>query len=310
MAFIGHVGDFKGGDITLCTDEYFNAVKTEYFDKFESPMVYTPGDNDWTDCYRTEDGNYNPIERLQKVREIFFSDPGLTTGAMNPKRVISQASFSPYEEYKENLMWTFEGVVAGTFHTVGSNNGRVAWDELPGGDLPEERVDEYLEREEAAIAWIKYIFKRAIQTRANGVVLITQAGMWPAYELATGEALNGFDRICQTLARESNKFDKPVWLINGDQHDYVRLTPFTKGATHPQTGLYGEANMSIYRIHGEEFDAPKFTAFTLETYQIYDADKPGYDPNVIFEWFELKVRPSLGDNIFAYQRHKIRNETN
>ena len=28
------------------------------------PVIYTPGDNEWTDCHRVNNGGYNPLERL------------------------------------------------------------------------------------------------------------------------------------------------------------------------------------------------------------------------------------------------------
>lgn len=214
--------------------------------------------------------------------------------------------YPPYNKYVENAVWTTNGVVFGTLHTVGSNNGRFEWDRLPNGDLPGPRIHEYLEREEASLAWIDVIFDRAESIASPGVAIFTQAGMWPAYELANDIPLNGFDRIVQRLAKRASKFDKPVWLINGDQHDWVVFKPFTPGATHPQTGLYGKENMSLYRFHGEEYDAPKVVAFTLETYQKYDAGKDDYDPDYAFDWFELKVKPQGGEDVFSYERHKVR----
>ena len=61
-----HVGDIKNGS-SPCTDEY-NAMIREQFDRFEMPLLYTPGDNEWTDCHRPAAGTYNPLERLDAVR--------------------------------------------------------------------------------------------------------------------------------------------------------------------------------------------------------------------------------------------------
>lgn len=129
--------------------------------------------------------------------------------------------------------------------------------------------------------------------------------MWPAYEIANDIPIYGFNIIVQVLSKLVSKFSKPVWLINGDQHDFVVIKPFTPNATHPDTARYGKPNANIYRIHGEEYDAPNFTAFTLETVDSYDPGRDNFDPNLIHEWFELKVRPGLGDDIFAFERHPI-----
>src|SRR5262245_20563953 len=45
-----HVGDIKNGS-TECTDERFATVRAA-FDHFEDPLVFTSGDNEWTDCHR------------------------------------------------------------------------------------------------------------------------------------------------------------------------------------------------------------------------------------------------------------------
>ena len=49
-AFTVHVGDIKNGS-THCTDEVF-AKGIELFNTFDAPLIYTPGDNEWTDCHR------------------------------------------------------------------------------------------------------------------------------------------------------------------------------------------------------------------------------------------------------------------
>lgn len=53
------------------------------------PLVYTPGDNEWTDCHRVNNGAYDPLDRLAAVRKTFFPRPGFTLGP--PMRVDSQA---------------------------------------------------------------------------------------------------------------------------------------------------------------------------------------------------------------------------
>jgi hypothetical protein len=78
LKFVAHVGDIKNGS-SVCSDEYFAKIRSE-FDTFEHPLVFTPGDNEWVDCHRTNNGAYNPLERLAKLREVFFDEPGKTLG--------------------------------------------------------------------------------------------------------------------------------------------------------------------------------------------------------------------------------------
>ncbi len=71
---VAHLGDIKSGS-TLCTDEYFEDVR-EQLDRLKDPVVYTPGDNEWTDCHRASNGNYKPTERLDQLRSEFFPIAG------------------------------------------------------------------------------------------------------------------------------------------------------------------------------------------------------------------------------------------
>lgn len=111
LAFITHDGDIKGGS-TPCTDEIFDG-ELERFEGSENPLIYTPGDNDWTDCHRTGD---DPNERLQQVRETFF-----TGGESFGGRTIELTRQG--EDYPENARWSYDGVTFATLHVVGSNNG-------------------------------------------------------------------------------------------------------------------------------------------------------------------------------------------
>ena len=71
-AFSVHVGDFKSGS-TPCSDEYFSKIYG-YFETFKNPLIYTPGDNEWTDCNRKAAGEYDPLERLALLRKMFFKE--------------------------------------------------------------------------------------------------------------------------------------------------------------------------------------------------------------------------------------------
>ena len=82
VAMVTHLGDIKSGS-TTCDDQRFATVRHD-FDGFADPLVYTPGDNEWTDCHRANNGGYHPLERLAAVRSLFFSAPRQTSGEPVP----------------------------------------------------------------------------------------------------------------------------------------------------------------------------------------------------------------------------------
>jgi hypothetical protein len=62
-----HVGDTKSGG-TPCSDGIL-ADQLAFLGGFVAPMIYTPGDNEWTDCHRQAAGGFDPVERLARIRE-------------------------------------------------------------------------------------------------------------------------------------------------------------------------------------------------------------------------------------------------
>ena len=71
VAFVIHVGDIFWRP---CTDEMYRKSLAR-FDALRHPVIYTPGDNEWTDCWEKGSGAFRPQERLQRIREIFYPLP-------------------------------------------------------------------------------------------------------------------------------------------------------------------------------------------------------------------------------------------
>ncbi len=203
-----HVGDIKAGSAE-CTDEWFWQVHWLFY-SFKDPLIYTPGDNEWTDCHRANNGGFDPIDRLDKIREIFFDVPGTTLGGQK-KSVAAQNGFP------ENQLWMESSVAFSALHVVGSNNNLVPWfgaDET--ADQMTRRLAEYNARNSANIAWLDQTFALAAIEDAAGVVLFLHADM----ASQVGEGVNGHLEFVQRLAELSENFGKPVLLISGDSHDF------------------------------------------------------------------------------------------
>lgn len=221
VRFVLHTGDIKSGS-ERCDDTLLQH-RFDQYQRFAKPFVYTPGDNEWTDCHRTNNGNYLPTERLAKVRSLFFARPGVTSG--RAARVVTQASVPGYETFVENTMWSFGGATMGTIHIVGSNNGLEPWSQIDAGDSYEnprpDRIAEVTAREAAAVAWIDTVFDRATQDRALGVLIAMQAN--PNFELpSTDRQRQGFNAILARITQRALAFRKPVVIAHGDSH-YFRV---------------------------------------------------------------------------------------
>ena len=212
VSLVAHLGDIKNGS-SECTDTYFDTIRSD-FDQFQDPLVYTIGDNEWTDCHRPNNGAYNPLERLAAVRSTFFDKPGLTMG-QHPIRVDSDSAAG----YPENVAWTRDRVAFASVHIVGSNNSMAPW---TGNTAPTpKQAAEVLGRTADTIALIRTTFARAKARHDRAVVLLTQADMFdPTVKDPAFADYYAFQPIVATIAKESAAFGRPVYLFNGDSHIY------------------------------------------------------------------------------------------
>ena len=136
VQWVIHAGDIKSGGQS-CTDAYL-AERLDRFSRFEDPFILTPGDNEWTDCHLKNAGRFDPLERLQKLRSLFYPRDGMTLGK-RPMRVESQASLPEYSEFIENVRWERAGVQFATVHIVGSRNGLAAFQRRDSTELARSR---------------------------------------------------------------------------------------------------------------------------------------------------------------------------
>ena len=209
--FSVHVGDFKAG-YTQCSDEEF-ARQRRHFDLFEQAVVYTPGDNDWTDCARTVAGSYDPLERLAKLRrDFFFPDRSL---GQKPIALESQSVLMPkFPDFIENQRWIVSRTLFVTLHIVGSNNRY---------DPTDPRAEaEFIERDRANIAWIQDAFRLARQKGLVAIAFFLQADVllggdrYENYPPKSGYRTS-FGQTLLPLARE---FGKPILIVHGDSHEF------------------------------------------------------------------------------------------
>ncbi|WP_153503153.1 hypothetical protein [Cumulibacter manganitolerans] len=225
-----HVGDIKNGS-TRCDDAYYTTIKQD-FDQFANPLIYTPGDNEWTDCHRTSNGTYNPLERLAYDRSVFFSAPGVTLG-QKPMAVTSQAD----RGIPENVSVRQQNVSFATLHVVGSNDGLLPWTELGYTSPTPEQVAEEQSRMAANLAMVRSTFDSARQRNDRAVVLMLQADMFdPTYDATWGDD-SAFKPLVQELIDQANSFDGEVYLFNGDSHVYNSDNPLAPGS--PWLSFYG-----------------------------------------------------------------------
>jgi len=224
VAFTVFDGDIKDGSSFCYDSQYTDAI--DRFNSFKKPMIYVPGDNEWTDCHRTNNGGYSNLERLFHVRQVMF----ITPDSFGQKKIKLEHQGELGGEYAENVRWTRGNVMFVGLNVPGSNNNYVKPGECVSSKSKRIQTDcdadasEYLARDAANIEFLKESFQKAKDRNAHGVVITIQAD--PSFDLPETETFNertlpgyeGYTNFLDALTKESDKFAGEVVLVHGDVH--------------------------------------------------------------------------------------------
>jgi hypothetical protein len=227
-----HVGDIHSGS-QRCTQAYDQSV-FDLWSAYKDPLIYTPGDNEWSDCQKTKElagspslsyANGNPAANLALIRSIFFPNPGYSLGGRK-KQVISQAQVGTGTDanYVENVMWEQSKVLFVTVNIPGgSNNDADNWFAQP---RTQAQTDEVAQRTQADLDWLDAAFAQAQTDGVEAVLIQTQADMWDTADAASHQT--GYEPFVSRIASHTLAFGKPVLLINGDSHLYRSDDPLVE----------------------------------------------------------------------------------
>ena len=224
IAFSIYDGDIKDGS-SQCTDDIYRSALA-MFGQMHKPIVYVPGDNEWTDCHRLNNGGYDGLERLDHLRKIMFP----TVDSLGKRTMPLAHQGRPGEKFVENTRFSHRGIVFATLNMPGSNNNKI----LDGKDCTfksartpaqcEASNAEYLDRDAANIGWMQQAFKTAKTQKARGLVLVIQAD--PGFDLPETEEkdesqeprFSGYRKFIDSVVLETEQFNGQVLLVHGDTH--------------------------------------------------------------------------------------------
>ena len=224
IAFSIYDGDIKDGS-SECTDDLYASALT-MFGQLKRPVVYTPGDNEWTDCHRLNNGGYDALERLAYLRKTMFS----TASSLGRRTMPLLHQGRPGEKFVENVSFSHGGIVFATLNMPGSNNNRIlnelecTYKSARTAATCDTANAEYLERDTANIDWMRQAFSSAKAQKARGLVLVFQAD--PGFDLPETEELDeslaprysGYRNFLAGVVTETEKIAGQVLLVHGDTH--------------------------------------------------------------------------------------------
>ena len=229
LAFTAHDGDLKSGS-SECTDAVYTQAAS-YFSALRAPAVFTPGDNDWTDCDRV--AGYSSRAQLDQERALFFNTP-FTLGQHRLRQEVQSTPLclgvSGSVSCVENRRWSAGGVTYATLNIQGSCNNLC--------DIAPDPV-EYAARNQADIVWMQQTFAEAKSRRSAAIMFISQAD--PGFDasdttrgpvrdpktLAESDGQpDGFQEFLLALRDHVIAFAKPVAYVHGDSHYFRVDKPF------------------------------------------------------------------------------------
>ena len=254
LAFTAHDGDLRqGSGSPNCADGKIYTNAAMYFGSLHAPVIFTPGDNDWTDCDRKSLGAdaRNSLQELTNERAFFFATAhtlgqtqflqevqatplckgfGTANSNSGPNSDIKLTQTATYTDVPcvENRRWIVGTVMYATVNIQGSCNNLC-------DDYPDPV--EYAARNAAGIQWMKDTFTTAASQNCVAVMLITQAD--PGFddtdaaraptrnantlvEDDAAKATDGFHDFLVALRAQVIAFGKPVAYVHGDSH-YFRV---------------------------------------------------------------------------------------
>jgi hypothetical protein len=261
-AFSIHVGDTKGyGDCGRA----FQESQQAFFAHFADPVFYTPGNNEWADCWKANRGSADPTEILALMREVFWSRAE-SLGRVRMPLVRESDELPQFAEFAENARWTFGDATFATLNLAGTRNNQ---------DLRVEKYwREFARREQANLAWVKASFAVARRASHRAMVLAFHSN---PFDKALRYEGGPFESIVEAIEAEAKSFDGQVLVVHGHYHEFTIDRPLTQldldkpGVSHPNVTrlqVYGWPDMKAVRV---SVDTAKPWVFGFE---------PVYSPGV------------------------------
>jgi hypothetical protein len=178
-----------------CSDKLY-ARRRELLEEQPRPVVVSLAASDWSEC-RNSAGRTAAIERLNRVRELFFAeDKTLGKRTLDVTRLSLTAKF---RSYAENAMWEVGPVMYATVNVPINNNHYLR---------EAGRNSEFEDRLVANRAWLQRLFVLARRNKKEGLVIFSEG------DLSKPAVGDGFDAPRKQIAAAAEKFGGKVLLVD------------------------------------------------------------------------------------------------
>lgn len=212
IAFIVYDGNLKGAH-EICADHLYER-RHDILDASRPPLVFVPGERDWVTCGMNGTGAYDPAERLDFLRQNFFSDPNAL--GQTPLTLTRESEVSRFRPYRENVRWQFGDTVFIGLNVPDGNNHYLN----AGG-----RNGEFEDRVIANGFWLEHAAEFAKRRNARAIVIFMQGNAMPErYERPDRFAWlrfhraprDGYLELRRSLVKLAEIFRGQIIIVNAD----------------------------------------------------------------------------------------------
>ncbi|WP_371880852.1 hypothetical protein [Caballeronia sp. S22] len=213
IAFIVYDGNFKGAT-EPCRDSIYQS-RHDLLDASRTPLVMLLGQHDWADCTLAHGGTYDPVERLDFVRQLFFADA--SSLGQNPLTLSRESDVARFRTFREIVRWQAQGIAFIGLNAPSPNNHYLT----AGG-----RNGEFEDRAVATTFWLEHAAESARRSEMRALVIMLQADPdFSRYERRdrfawlhfsrSNQPRDGFLELKSSLVKAAEIFRGPVVVIHG-----------------------------------------------------------------------------------------------
>jgi hypothetical protein len=213
LSFIVYDGNLKGPK-EACRDALYER-RHAVLETSRPALFFIPGQHDWIDCASAQAGGFDPVERLDQLRQTLFSDAN--SMGQNPIALTRESEVSRFRPYRENVRWQAGDTVFVGLNVPSPNNHYLT----AGG-----RNGEFEDRVIANAFWLEHAGEFAKRRDARAIVVFIQGDPDPErYErperfawlrFGHNPRRDGFLEFKRSLVKLAQIFPGPVLVIHSD----------------------------------------------------------------------------------------------
>ncbi|HEX7934552.1 MAG TPA: hypothetical protein VF573_15940 [Paraburkholderia sp.] len=213
VSFIVYDGNLKGPK-EACRDALYER-RHALFETSRPALFFIPGEHDWVDCASAQAGGFDPVERLDQLRQTLFGDSN--SMGQNPIALTRESEVSRFRPYRENVRWLVGDTVFVGLNAPSPNNHYLT----AGG-----RNGEFEDRVIANAFWLEHAGEYAKRRDARAIVVFIQGDPDPErYErperfawlrFGRNPRRDGFLEFKRSLVKLAQIFRGPVLVIHSD----------------------------------------------------------------------------------------------